>query len=141
MAWVAVRRRRGPRVADVAAMPRVMVVDDEPLNLDLLRRTLGRQFDVVEAVSATEALEWLEQHDGSLSLILCDQLMPGRSGTELAALVRQRWPLIRFVIVTGVDESDEVVAAKRDGVVDDVVAKPWNAASLRTRLRQLADAR
>jgi len=129
-------------VADTAAAPppRVMVVDDEPLNLDLLRRTL-RGFDVVEAVSAAEALEWLESNNGALSLILCDQLMPGRSGTQLAALVRSRWPAIRFVLVTGVDESEEVLAARRDGVVDDVVAKPWNGTALRARLRQLADAR
>jgi len=129
-------------VADTAAgpPPRVMVVDDEPLNLDLLRRTL-RGFDVVEAVSAAEALEWLEANNGALSLILCDQLMPGRSGTQLAALVRSRWPAIRFVLVTGVDESEEVLAARRDGVVDDVVAKPWNATALRARLRQLADTR
>ena len=120
------------------AMPRVMVVDDEPLNVDLLRRTLQRQFEVVEAVSAAEALEWLDRHGGDLAVILCDQLMPGKSGTQLAAEVRERWPAIRFVLVTGVDEHDDVVAARREGVVDEVVPKPWNAAALRTRLRQLA---
>ena len=122
-------------------LPRVMVVDDEPLNVDLLRRTLQRQFDVVEAASADEALSWLQGNGGDIAVILCDQLMPGQSGTELAQVVRSRWPRIRFVLVTGVDESDEVIAAKRDGLVDDVVAKPWNAGVLRTRLRQLADAR
>ena len=121
------------------AMPRVMVVDDEPLNLDLLKRTLQRQFDVVEAISAAEAMEWLEENDGRLAVILCDQLMPGKSGTQLAAEVRQRWPTIRFVLVTGVDEHDDVINARRDGTVDEVVPKPWNAASLRTRLRELAD--
>lgn len=120
-------------------LARVMVVDDEPLNLDLLRRTLQRQFDVVEAATGNEALDWLTANDGGVSVILCDQLMPGRSGTQLAHEVRQRWPGIRFVLVTGVDESDEVVAARREGLLDDVVAKPWNAAFLRARLRQLAD--
>lgn len=117
---------------------RVMVVDDEPLNLDLLRRTLQRQFDVVEAGSAAEAIEWLERTSGAVAVILCDQLMPGRSGTELAAEVRARWPAIRFVLVTGVDEHADVVAAHRAGVLDEVVAKPWNAAALRARLRELA---
>lgn len=126
-------------MAEAAVLPRVMVVDDEPLNLDLLRRTLQRQFEVVEAISASEALEWLERRDGDLAVILCDQLMPGMSGTQLAADVRRRWPAIRFVLVTGVDEHDDVVSARRDGVVDDVVPKPWNANSLRTRLRQLAE--
>ena len=118
--------------------PRLMVVDDEPLNLDLLRRTLQRQFEVVEAESAAAALAWLEANDGMVSLILCDQLMPGKSGTELAAIVRPRWPNIRFVLVTGVDENAEVLAARKAGVVDDIVGKPWNARTLRARLRELA---
>jgi len=116
-----------------------MVVDDEPLILDLLRRTLQRQFEIVEAISAAEALEWLAAHEGAVAVILCDQLMPGKSGTQLAAEVRGRWPAIRFVLVTGVDEHDDVVNARRDGVVDEVVPKPWNAALLRTRLRQHAE--
>lgn len=117
---------------------RVMVVDDEPLNLDLLRRTLQRQFEIVEASSAVEAMAWLESNAGAVAVILCDQLMPGKSGTELAAMVRARWPGIKFVLVTGVDENDEVVAAKRDRVVDDVVGKPWVAGQLRTKLKELA---
>lgn len=120
------------------ALPRVMLVDDEPLNLDLLRRTLVRQFEVVEAESAAVALAWLEAHAGAVAVILCDQLMPGQSGTELAAQVRAKWPQIRFVLVTGVDENAEVVAAKRAGIVDDIVGKPWNARNLRTRLHELA---
>jgi CheY-like chemotaxis protein len=115
-----------------------MVVDDEPLNLDLLRRTLQRHFEVVEADSAGDAMRWLEAHGGDVALILCDQLMPGQNGTQLAATVRTRWPTIRFVLVTGVDEHDDVVTARKQGVVDEVVAKPWNAKALRSRLRELA---
>jgi two-component system response regulator HupR/HoxA len=119
-------------------LPRVMLVDDEPLNLDLLRRTLQRQFEIIEADSAAHALTWLEEHDGMVSVILCDQLMPGLSGTQLASTVRARWPLVKFVLVTGVDENDDVLAAKRAGIVDDVVGKPWNARTLRARLKELA---
>jgi two-component system response regulator HupR/HoxA len=119
-------------------LAKIMVVDDEPLNLDLLRRTLQRQFQIVEAESAAVALTWLEGHEGMVSVIVCDQLMPGQNGTQLAAVVRQRWPQIRFVLVTGVDAHVDVVAAKRAGVVDDVVGKPWNARTLRARLKELA---
>lgn len=117
---------------------RIMVVDDEPLNLDLLRRTLQRQFEIVEATSGTHALEWLEANAGAVAVILCDQLMPGIAGTELAAKVRGKWPHIKFVLVTGVDENDEVLAAKKAGLLDDVVGKPWVAGTLRTRLKELA---
>jgi DNA-binding response OmpR family regulator len=119
-------------------LPRILIVDDEPLNLDLLRRTLQREFEVVEADSAAVALAWLDDHQGTVALILCDQLMPGLSGTQLAATVRLRWPSIRFVLVTGVDENADVLAARKAGVLDDIVAKPWNARALRARLRELA---
>ncbi len=125
-------------VDGIAILPRVMVVDDEPLNLDLLRRTLQRQFDVIEADSAASALRWLDGNAGEVRVIVCDQLMPGQPGTALAAEVRARWPQIRFVLVTGVDENEDVLAAKRRGIVDDVVGKPWNARALRQRLRELA---
>ncbi len=114
------------------------MVDDEPLNLDLMRRTLQRQFQIVEASSGHEAMAWLEANGAAVVVIVCDQLMPGINGTELAARVRVRWPAIKFVLVTGVDENDEVVAAKKAGTVDDVVGKPWVAGQLRTRLKELA---
>jgi len=117
---------------------KVMVVDDEPMNVDLLRRTLQRQFEIIEATSGQVALEWLEANAGGVAVILCDQLMPGICGTELAAKVRVRWPAIKFVLVTGVDEADEVIAAKKAGIVDDVVGKPWVAGQLRARLKELA---
>jgi CheY-like chemotaxis protein len=119
-------------------LPRILIVDDEPLNLDLLRRTLQREFEVAEADSAAAALAWLDEHQGRVSVILCDQLMPGLSGTQLAATVRGRWPGVRFVLVTGVDENAEVLAARKAGLLDDIVAKPWNARALRTRLGELA---
>ena len=107
----------------MAERARILVVDDEPLNLDLLRRTLQREFDVAVASSAAEAVTWLDAEAGAVAVVLCDQLMPGRSGTELAAEIRERWPGVKFVLVTGVDEAEEVVAAQKAGLLDEVVAK------------------
>jgi two-component system response regulator HupR/HoxA len=115
---------------------RILVVDDEPLNLDLLRRTLQREFEVVTASGGAEAIALLETT--SIAVVLCDQMMPGKNGTELAAEVRARWPAVKFVLVTGVDEADDVVAAQRNGTVDEIIAKPWNGAKVRERLRALA---
>jgi two-component system response regulator HupR/HoxA len=109
----------------------VLVVDDEPLNRDLLRRVLGRHVDVEEAEDATQALEHLERLAGGVCLVLCDQLMPGRSGTELAAEARARWPELVFVLLTGYDDDPDVMAAVASGLVSHVVSKPWRAASLK----------
>ena len=69
----------------MAERARILVVDDEPLNLDLLRRTLQRDFDVAVASSAAEAVTWLDAEAGAVAVVLCDQLMPGRSGSRSAS--------------------------------------------------------
>lgn len=114
----------------------MLVVDDEPLNRELLRRLLGRDYVIDEAEDARQALEHLERRNGEVCLVLCDQLMPGRSGTELAAEARERWPDVVFVLLTGFDDDPQVTAALHDGLVTQVVSKPWRAAALRALIEQ-----
>lgn len=120
---------------DAAAKPCLLVVDDEPENRDLLRRTLKRDFEVEDAEDASAALAVLSRR--RVDLMLCDQLMPGKSGTELAAEVKQRWPTTRVVLLTGYDDDPEVAAAHADGRVAAVVGKPWQATRLRELIAQL----
>lgn len=114
----------------------VLVVDDEVLNRDLLRRVLKRDYDILEAEDASSAIAVLEQH-GEIALVLCDQLMPGRCGTDLAGEVKSRWPGTRFVLLTGFDEDPQVRAAVGSGLVREVVAKPWRSDALRSRIAEI----
>ena len=114
----------------------MLVVDDEPLNCELLKRVLYCDYDIEVAGCVTQALEVLEHQDGNVQLILCDQLMPGRKGTELAKEVAARWPHVRIILLTGFDDDDEVLAARKQGWVSDVVAKPWRSASLRIVVKE-----
>jgi len=80
---------------------RALVVDDE----DLVRASAAEMlaelgFNVVEASSAEEALEYLANAP-QLYLLVTDHLMSGMSGTELAYEVRKRWLLIRSVVISG----------------------------------------
>ena len=118
-----------------AARPCLLVVDDEPENRDLLRRTLKRDFDVEDAEDALAALQVLARRE--VQLMLCDQLMPGKSGTDLAAEVKARWPATRVVLLTGYDDDPEVAAAHADGRVAAVVGKPWQATRLRALIATL----
>lgn len=114
----------------------LLIVDDEMLNRELLRRVLHREYDIEEAEDATEALGILERRGTDIRLILCDQLMPGRSGTQLAAEVRNRWPAIHFVLLTGYDDDPVVVEALENGLLGEVVAKPWRGGALKQRIAQ-----
>jgi CheY-like chemotaxis protein len=116
--------------------PCLLVVDDEPLNRDLLRRTLKRDFEVIEAEDAREAMAVIDAR-ADVALVLSDQLMPGRSGTELARELRVLRPTLPFVLMTGYDDDPEVAAARDEGWVAEVIAKPWQAPALRGLLARL----
>ncbi len=118
----------------MSAVPVLLVVDDEALNRDLLRRLLSPHYRVLEAPDARSALVLLEAQAPPVDLLLCDQQMPGQSGTELAAVVRARWPHIVALLVTGYDEAPEVLAARETGTVHQVIAKPWAARALKAAI-------
>jgi len=115
----------------------ILIVDDEMLNRELLRRVLHREHRVTEAADATEALAILQEKSANVGLILCDQQMPGGiSGTELAAKVRENWPWIEFMLLTGYDDDPIVVEALERGLVGEVIAKPWRGAVLKKRISE-----
>jgi two-component system response regulator HupR/HoxA len=121
------------------AAPAVLIVDDEPLNRELLRRVLGRAYDLREAGDADEALRALAA--APVDVILCDQVMPGRSGTDLAREVRRRYPHTVALLLTGYEDAPDVGAACREGAVFEVVGKPWTAADLKAAIARAMNAR
>jgi two-component system response regulator FlrC len=114
--------------------PVVLIVDDEPLNRDLLRRLLFREYHVLEAADAEAALAVLAA--APVDLVLCDHVMPGRSGADLAREVRARYPHTPLLLLTGYEDAPEIARAFRDGVVAGVVAKPWSTVELKTALER-----
>jgi len=82
--------------------PIVMVVEDEPLLLlhavDIIEQA---GFDVVEAMSADQAVEILQRRP-DIQVVFTDIDMPGSmDGLKLAHLIRDRWPPIEIIIVSG----------------------------------------
>jgi two-component system, NtrC family, response regulator HupR/HoxA len=114
----------------------LLIVDDEPLNRELLRRVLHREYEIEEAEDADQAIEVLDRRGGNAQLMLCDQQMPGRSGTQLAADVRRRWPEVQIILLTGYDDDPGVMAALDRGDVDEVLAKPWRGRALKSCIAQ-----
>tara|TARA_R110002096_G_scaffold433887_5_gene653959 strand:+ start:85324 stop:85698 length:375 start_codon:yes stop_codon:yes gene_type:complete len=111
--------------------PHLLVVDDESLNRDLLRRLLSGSYHVSLAEDANAALEILASDEGAtVMLVLSDHLMPGRTGVELAREVRKLRDDLPFVLLTGYD-ADEVADAKSDGTIAEIMNKPWRSSELR----------
>jgi CheY-like chemotaxis protein len=83
--------------------PVILCVDDEPNSLILRKMVLEKAgYQVLTASSANQALEVLSS--ARIDLVLSDQLMPGRTGTELAREVKSRFPGLPVILISGVNE-------------------------------------
>jgi DNA-binding NtrC family response regulator len=92
-----------------------------------------RGHHVTVAESFEEAAAHLEREP--VELIISDLgLGTGKNGWDLAQLVRERWPMVRFVLVTGWGAAIDPKEAQARGV-HEVIAKPYRIADL----RQIAD--
>lgn len=118
--------------------PKLLVVDDEPDNLDLLYRTFHRQFKVLRAESGYKALTILENQP-DVAVIVSDQRMPSMSGTEFLRQTAVKYPNIVRIILTGYTDIEDLVDAINQGKVFKYVTKPWDTEELKTVVDQALD--
>ncbi|MDY0227579.1 MAG: HD domain-containing protein [Desulfomicrobium apsheronum] len=101
----------------------VLFVDDEPavllgLNRSLHNATFRRHF----AGSAFQALELIDS--GDIDIVVADEQMPGMSGSDFLAIVRNRQPRIIRIILTGHASLERVIAAINTGQIHRFLTKP-----------------
>ncbi len=118
------------RMEEAPEVPAVLVVDDEESVRRSLTRLLRRRgMDVTECASASEALGRLEA-GLSPAVVLSDLKMPEMDGVRFLRAVRERWPRIRRVLVTGFSQPDALQRAVNEAQVHRFLAKPWDNAAL-----------
>ena len=110
--------------------PRMLVVDDEPDNLDLLYRTFRREFKVLRAESGGEALKVLSE-EGEVAVIISDQRMPEMKGTEFLSKTVPEFPDTVRIILTGFTDVEDLVDAINAGQVYRYITKPWDPEELK----------
>jgi serine phosphatase RsbU (regulator of sigma subunit)/CheY-like chemotaxis protein len=117
---------------------KLLVVDDEPDNLDLLYRTFRREFRVFKAASGAEALDILNDQ-GEMAIIISDQRMPQMNGTEFLSYTVERFPDTIRMVLTGYTDVEDLVSAINSGKVFKYITKPWNPAKLKEVVVQAAE--
>jgi two-component system cell cycle sensor histidine kinase/response regulator CckA len=128
-----------PALAGPTGTETVLVVEDTAPALSVMVSLLRRHgYTVLAAESGPAALAILDRHAGPIDVLLTDVVMPGMSGTELAAQVAARVPGVKVLFMSGHELS--VVASH--GVVDEraaLLAKPFSRVELTTSVRRLLD--
>ncbi|MFO0584937.1 MAG: ATP-binding protein [Anaeromyxobacter sp.] len=113
----------------------VLVVDDEELVRTAVARALqARNYTVLEAESAAEALSILDNASQRIQLLLSDVIMPGGRGTELARVFRQRYPGKPVLLMSGYLEPDEHGAPADVVVLEKPLAPSQLARAVRAAL-------
>ena len=107
----------------------VLVVDDEPDNLDAIRFNFGKTFTLLPATSGDEALALSRRHD--VAVIVTDQRMPRMTGLDLLRAAREVRPDAVGIIMTAYTDVDVLIEAINIGRIYRYVTKPWDAKELR----------
>jgi signal transduction histidine kinase len=118
--------------------PRVLIADDEPDMLRYLKSQLSLHFQVIEAVDGQQAIEKASQF--LPDVIVCDMMMPEKSGLEVCRELRERTatqstPIL--MLTARADEETKLTALAAGA--NDFITKPFSTTELRVRLKNLVD--
>ncbi len=109
--------------------PAILIVDDEPDNLEALERVFRKKYHVHKALSGNEALDILRTHS-DIPLLLSDQRMPQMTGVEFLKQSIQIQPhAIRFLL-TGYADFDSIIEAVNEARIYRYMNKPWDPVDL-----------
>jgi two-component system response regulator AtoC len=119
--------------------PRVLVVDNDRDQVDLLVTTLGREgYDVVGATDAAAALGSVDVDEPSV--VLTDLRMDGMDGLDLLRELRRRAPEARVILMTAFGSLDSAITAMREGAFD-YLTKPFRLDEVSLAIQRALDDR
>ena len=118
----------------------ILLAEDEGPVRRMLRKALERcGYQVLEAREGAEALAIARENQGSLDLVLTDLVMPRMGGVELAERLREEWPKIRVLFMSGYAHRASLIgAALPAGAV--LLEKPFEQGEVTRAVRETLDA-
>lgn len=107
---------------------KILVIDDEEVVRMSHRRILaGERFNVETVLDGDEALRWLERQPADV--VLLDLRMPGMDGISVLKAIKEKWPEIEVVVITGYPSIETAKEAIQLGAYD-YLAKPADPADI-----------
>ena len=114
---------------------KILVIDDEPVVLNSCRKVLQEDgFDVYLVPSADEALKAMKKE--GYDLLLVDVKMPKHDGIYLMQKVKEKWPDVPIIVMSGYSTPDTITDGAKMGA-EAFIAKPFTPDELLESIRQV----
>ncbi len=129
---------------EMARKDRILIVDDEQINLDFFEVMLGKLgFDVVSAHDGDEALEKVRESEPDL--IILDNIMPKRTGWEVTRILKtseeySRWRDVPVIMFSAMNDVKDKVEGFSLGI-EDYITKPFNFSEVLARIKAVLRSR
>jgi response regulator RpfG family c-di-GMP phosphodiesterase len=112
----------------------ILIVDDNPNVLDVLKRILELDYNVFTCVNGERALRIMEEND--IALVIADHRMPGMKGAEVLKEVREKYPnTVRLIISGYFYDQDMFMDQTNMAHAHGIIAKPWRKGELEFTIR------
>ena len=117
------------------ALPKILYVDDEAINLELLQLTFMNELDVLTATSAREGLKILENNP-DIHVVISDLKMPVMNGLDFIKEIKSRNQEKVCMLLTGFIESEIMLEGFNKELIFRCLMKPWNRDELMATIRE-----
>ena len=108
--------------------PRLLLIDDSEATVAGLRSFLDHKYEVSTACNGLEGLKVFEENETRPDLVITDLVMPGISGLGVISLLKQQFPLIPIIAMTGWGQLPSELAT--EAKADMVLMKPFDLEDL-----------
>lgn len=127
---------RQPKKIPIFVFMKLLIVEDEPTLLSVMRKGLSeKNHEVSAALDGTTALEMLAQHN--YDVVVLDVMLPDINGIEICRRMRAANNYVPILMLTALNSSDNIVTGLNSGA-DDYMAKPFKFTELEARINALA---
>jgi CheY-like chemotaxis protein len=121
---------------------KILVLEDEPGIMALIRLVLSKEYIVLESTTAAEAFQRFQESDNQIHLVIADVTLPVSSGIDVALELRSMNPFLRIILTSGYprDMWPDQESAELNELPSDSVAtlqKPFTPATLRQQVEAL----
>ena len=112
-------------MVSMSELPKVLYVDDEEINLELLQLTFRNELQVYTAITAQEGLKILS-NNRDIHVVISDLKMPGMNGLDFIKEVKSRYGDKVCLLLTAFLESEVMLEGFNKELIFRYLMKPWN---------------